>query len=188
MANSTLLRDQRDVSRLAQLQRDSECVSEAFWRQVASGRGVAWSGRTVATALSSLSKLAGQGGTGRRVAAIEGVQRTLLLAAQEHAADMDARGVANALNAVVKLQRTGAWHVPANSCGALFQASEGNAADMNAHDVANTWNALSGLNIPPSETLQSELLRATERVLPSSTAQGVANTWNALSGLDIPPG
>ena len=51
-----------------------------------------------------------------------------------------------------------------------------------------TWNALSGLDIPPGEELQGELLHASERVLPSSDAQGVANTWNALSGLDIPPG
>ena len=53
VANSTLLRDPQQVSRLAQLQRDSGCVSETFWRRVASGGGVAWSGRAVATALNA---------------------------------------------------------------------------------------------------------------------------------------
>ena len=36
--------------------------------------------------------------------------------------------------------------------------------------------------------LRNELLRASERMLPSSNAQEVALTWNALAGLGIQPG
>ena len=188
VANGTLLRDPQQVSRLAQLQRDSGCVSETFWRQVASGGGVAWSGRAVATALSALSRLAEQGGAGSRMATMHGVQSSLIRAVQEQVADMDTRGVANGLNGVGKLHRARAWHLSAKDCEALLQAAERTAVDMNAQDVANTWNALSRLDIPLGEALRNELLRASERVLPSSNAQAVANTWNALSGLDIPPG
>ena len=158
VANSALLRNSQHVSRLAQLQRDSGCVSETFWRQVASGGGVAWSGRAVATVLNALSRLAEQGGAGSRMAAVQGVQSSLLLAAQDYARDMNAREVANALNGVGKLHRSCAWHSSAHDCEALLQAAGRTAVHMNAQEVANTWNALYGLGIPPGEALRKELL------------------------------
>ena len=186
VANSGLLHNSPLVKRVVQVQRDTGCISEAFWEQAASEGAITWCGLSLATAFNSLGQLASGWPAGRKLARTEQLQKQLLLAAKATAGKMSARQVANSLNGIANLHRTG-WSVAAADCAELVQAAERKVSNMNSQEVASLWRAVLRLKIQPSEGLRGQLLGATERVLPFSNAQDVASIWNGLHHLELQP-
>jgi len=111
--------------------------------------------------------------------------KQLVKVVERVAHNMTSQGVANALNALSKVEVAAGAMWPAG-WAALARAAEHTAPTMNAQEIANVLNALSKVEAAAGAMWPAgwaALARAAERTAPTMSAQGVANTLAAIASL-----